>query len=286
MKGVSSPLRYPGGKSKAIKKILPRIPSSFSEYREPFLGGGSVFIAVRKCHPNATYKINDLNQDLCCFWNGVKNDVDDLISEIVKIKTRFKDGKRLYEKFASDDPQDDFHKAVRFYVLNRITYSGTVDSGGYSSQAFTRRFTFSNIRKLRPLSDLLRGVTITNESYESMILEDGKDVFIYLDPPYWRSRKSKLYGKNGDLHKSFDHRQFAEKMKKCRHRWLITYDDSDLIRQFFAFANVFTWKMHYGMSNVNRSKVRRGKELFITNFTQNEEISRTGTGANDEKSTF
>ena len=42
---AKSPLRYPGGKSRALKQILPLIPMSISEFREPFVGGGSVFFA-------------------------------------------------------------------------------------------------------------------------------------------------------------------------------------------------------------------------------------------------
>lgn len=41
---VKSPLRYPGGKSRALKQILPRIPVNISEFREPFVGGDLSFL--------------------------------------------------------------------------------------------------------------------------------------------------------------------------------------------------------------------------------------------------
>jgi len=263
---ISSPLRYPGGKSRALRKILPFIPPDFSEYREPLLGGGSVFIAVKQLHPKATYRINDLNHDLYCFWSNLKNNPNDLIDAIMEVKNNCKDGRKLYRKLTTDGISDGFCRAVRFYILNRITYSGTVDCGGYSSQAFERRFTISGIEKLRPLSDLLQDVKITNESYENPLCEDGENVFIYLDPPYWKSRRSKLYGRNGDLHTSFDHKRFSENMRRCRHRWLITYDDSDMIRALFAFANIYPWELQYGMNNVNGRKAKKGREIFLTNY--------------------
>jgi len=267
MKRVESPLRYPGGKTRALSKILRFIPNHFSEYREPFLGGGSVFIAVKQLHPNAAYKLNDLNHDLYCFWSVVQRNVDELINEVLRIRNTCKDGRELYVRSARSKNTDDFHRAVRFYILNRITYSGTVDSGGYSTEAFAKRFTLSCIEKLKPLSNLLRGVEITNKSYENLLFEKGKDVFIYLDPPYWRSKKSKLYGKNGDLHKSFDHKQFAKNVKKCGHKWLVTCDDSDVMRELFRFANthIYPWEMQYGMNNVKKQRASKGKELFITN---------------------
>jgi len=270
MKNVTSPLRYPGGKSKALGKILPLIPLGFSEYREPFLGGGSVFVAVRQLRPQATYRINDLNHDLCCFWITVRDRVDELVEEVIQIRKEYKEGRRLYERLDRSDSSDDFHRALRFYILDRITYSGLVDSGGYSSEAFEKRFTQSNIDKLRPLSNLLQDVEITNQSYENLLLEEGKDVFIYLDPPYWNSRKSDLYGKNGDLHRSFGHKQFAENARKCKHKWLITCDDSDMIRKSFAFAHICPWEMQYGMTNANGNGASKGKELFISNYTHQE----------------
>lgn len=258
---ITSPLRYPGGKAKALRKILPLIPEGFSEYREPFLGGGSVFIAFKQQNPNTLCRINDLNRDVYCFWRAMKENPNELIDAITQIKKVSRDGKSLHVKLARAKTSGVFGRGLRFYILNRITYSGTVDSGGYSSEAFEKRFTLSKIEKLRPLANLLRKVEITNESYESLLSKKGKNVFIFLDPPYWKSRNSRLYGRNGNLSRIFDHRQFAENVKKCEHKWLITCDDSTLIRELFSFACIYPWEMRYGM---NKKQIK-GKELFITN---------------------
>jgi DNA adenine methylase len=70
MSKIKSPLRYPGGKSRAIKQILPQITLNIREYREPFLGGGSVFFAVKQLFDQQikAYWINDLNPDLYHFY--------------------------------------------------------------------------------------------------------------------------------------------------------------------------------------------------------------------------
>ncbi len=261
---VKTPLRYPGGKAKALKKILPHIPNGFSEYREPFLGGGSVFVALKQQNPNLFCRINDLNNDVSSLWISLKENPDELIAAIKEIKNRWTNGKSLYKKLAHAKTQGVFGRALRFYILNRITYSGTVDSGGYSPESFEKRFTYSRIESLQPLANLLKNVKITNESYERLLFEKGKDVFIFLDPPYWKPRKSPLYGRNGDLNKFFDHKQFAENVKKCKHKWLITCDDSDLIRSLFSFAYTYPWEMLY--NGLNKKKAVKGKELFITNY--------------------
>ena len=109
-------------------------------------------------------------------------------------------------------------------------------------------------------------VLITNFDYEELLKKEGKNVFVFLDPPYYSATKSALYGKNGHLHKSFDHERFAENMKNCRHKWLITYDDSEYIRNLFSFANITTWNLTYGMGNITENSDQKGKELFISNY--------------------
>lgn len=267
-KNIKSPLRYPGGKSRAIKKILPIIPENYKEFREPMVGGGSVFLAAKqKLNKNAIYKINDLNYDLYCFWKSAKNNIDELVERVQYIKDTSTDGRKLFKEF-TDNSQDltELERAVRFFVLNRITFSGTVDSGGYSEQSFKNRFTQSSIDRLALLSQALQNVIITHGDYTSHLFEDGDDVFIFLDPPYLSSTKSKLYGKNGDLHTRFNHKEFAENMKKCNHKWLITLDDSPEIREMFDFAYIYNWELQYGMNNYKQGKADKGKELFISNY--------------------
>lgn len=268
VKKVRSPLRYPGGKSRAIKKILPLIPKDFKEFREPFVGGGSVFLAVKQeLNSKALYVINDLNYDLYCFWKIAQNNIEEFVEEVKRIKEEEKDGRELFNYLVENDNNlSDFDRAVRFFVLNRITFSGTVDSGGYSKQAFQKRFTDSSIERLALLSEPLQGVKICHGDYEEHLFQEGDDVFIFLDPPYLRQAKSKLYGKNGDLHVGFDHERFARNMKKCKHKWLITLDNTPEIWEMFSFAYIYEWELQYGMNNYKKKNAKKGKELFISNY--------------------
>ncbi len=265
-----SPLRYPGGKSKALDQILPHIPWDIQEFREPFVGGGSVFLGLkdsRSLFP-IHYWINDLNYDLYCFWKTAKLDNKGLVNNIIKLRYIYPNGRDLYKSLTTLKSRNlsKLELASRFFILNRITFSGTVDSGGYSQKAFEQRFTESSIDRLINLSPFLSSVTITHGDYEKLIFQEGKNVFIFLDPPYYKAQKSKLYGVRGDLHTSFDHQRFANIMKKCNHRWLITYDDSPEIRELFSFAKVVEWKLQYGMNNYKKKHAAKGSELFIKNY--------------------
>ena len=264
---IKSPLRYPGGKSRAIAQIAEFIPEEFSEFREPFVGGGSVFIYIRQKYPQVKTWINDLNYDLYCFWIIAQKDVKSLSNKVLEIREKSTNGKELFRSYQEPDEQlSEFDRAVRFFILNRITFSGTVDSGGYSELAFKTRFTLSSIKRLTDLSEVLQSVQITHLDYREVLRAPGENAFIFLDPPYLKATQSRLYGKNGHLHTSFDHKAFASEMQKTSHKWLITYDDSLDIRKNFHFANTYEWELQYGMNNYKQDKASKGKELFITNY--------------------
>jgi len=118
-----------------------------------------------------------------------------------------------------------------------------------------------------PLEPILKKTKVTNYDYEKLVNSPGEDVFIFLDPPYLSATKSKLYGKKGKLHTGFDHERFAKVMKKCPHKWMITYDDCEEVRDLFSFANILGWEFQYGMNNYKKTTAAKGKEVIITNYS-------------------
>lgn len=263
---IKSPLRYPGGKSRAVKQIIPIVPS-FHEYREPMVGGGAIFFALKQLFPKRKYWINDINEDLYLFWKYCRDDVTELGVEVRRLRSECKSGHELYlSQLKAKKNLSEFQRAARFFILNRVTFSGLAESGGYSQQAFKTRFTVSSISRLASASKILQETTITNEDYEKALYASGENVFIFLDPPYFSTAQSRLYGENGSLHTNFDHKRFAKNMEKCKHKWLITYDDSPEVRKLFPFAHIYEWELQYGMNNYKQKTARIGKELFISNY--------------------
>src|SRR5215207_6450872 len=268
MTEIKSPLRYPGGKSRAIQRMKFLLPDDFSEYREPFVGGGSFFIYLKQKRPDLKIWINDLNPELYYFWKYAQADSEKLAHELVKIKEKRGDGQELFSELLQIKISSltELERAIRFFILNRITFSGVVESGGYSQLAFETRFTDSSIQRVFQLGPLLEGVRITQLDYRQLLRDGGNSILTFLDPPYLKATKSRLYGKNGVLHTSFSHEEFAQEMKKCMHSWLITYDNSPEIRKSFAHANMYEWELQYGMNNYKQGKAEKGSELFITNY--------------------
>lgn len=264
---IRSPLRYPGGKSRAVEKIVALIPS-FEEFREPFVGGGSISIFLKQKFPQKKFWINDIYKDLIVFWQQNQTNSANVIEQIWTWKNEFSDGKELH-KFLRDNKEifNETALAAAFFTFNRITFSGTTEAGGFSVQAFEKRFTDSSVERLVDLPRVLQGIKITNFDYEEIIKADGKNVFLFLDPPYFSAKDSALYGKNGHLHKTFDHERFADSLRNCRHKWLLTYDDSPFIRELFSFAEITSWSLTYGMRNVTENSNQKGNELFISNYS-------------------
>lgn len=268
MQQVKSPLRYPGSKSKAIAQIAAYFPPAFDEFREPFVGGGSVFIYVRQKYPAVRVWINDLNPEVFAFWISARDELEAMVSEVERVKKTRTDGRALFQDLTTVDvgTLTLLERGVRFFVLNRISFSGTVEAGGYSEKAFHARFTFSSIERLQDLKAVMTGVKITNSDYRDVIHVPGRDLFIFLDPPYFAATDSRLYGRNGILHTGFNHSEFAAEMRRCRHKWLITYDDSETVRLNFAFARKSKWQLQYGMNNYKQDSAGIGNELFISNY--------------------
>ncbi len=263
---IKSPLRYPGGKSRAIKFIAPLIPA-FDEFREPFVGGGSVFVYLKQKYPHKKFWINDIYENLFHFWKQLQQNPEKLINQIQYWKDNSTIGKDLHKHLLNNiDNFDNLNKAAAFFVFNRITFSGTTESGGFSNAAFNKRFTQSSIERVKQLSSILNNTKITNLDYQKVLEAEGENVFIFLDPPYYSATKSALYGKNGNLHKSFEHKRFAKNLKNTKHKWLITYDDSEYIRDLFSFAYIKEWNLTYGMRNVGNNGNQKGNELFISNY--------------------
>ena len=87
---LKTPLRYPGGKSRAVKKMAPYFPDfhNYTEFREPFLGGGSVALYVSQMYPHLDIWVNDLYTPLATFWKVLQTEGIELYNELIQLKTR------------------------------------------------------------------------------------------------------------------------------------------------------------------------------------------------------
>ena len=273
MKSLKTPLRYPGGKSRACIKLEQFIPDlrDYKEYREPFLGGGSVAIHITKKYPHLDIWVNDLYEPLYNFWCELRDNGRKVRDELVQLKYRHPEpvsAKILFldaKEKVNDESISNTSRAVAFYIVNKCSFSGLTESSSFSKQASENNFSMRGIDKLLGYSQIIKDWKITNVRYQQL-LTDERNIFTYLDPPY--EIGSNLYGRKGSMHKSFDHDTFATICDRFVGPQLISYNSSQLIRERFEgwtaaeFAHTYTMR---SVGSYNTDQASR-KELVLTNY--------------------
>ena len=275
MTSLKTPLRYPGGKSRAVKKMAEFFPlfKDYDEYREPFLGGGSVALYITQMYPHLDIWVNDLYEPLYNFWCELRDNADEIRSQLVQLKQRHPDpssAKYLFlesKEYLEQDPRrcDPTARAVAFYVVNKCSFSGLTESSSFSKQASDSNFSMRGIEKLPYYSQLIQKWQITNLSYEQL-LTDERDIFVYLDPPY--DIKTNLYGKKGNMHRGFDHDKFFYDCDKFKCDQMVSYNSSNLIKSRFIDWKPYEYDHTYTMRSVGEymQEQQSRKELLLLNY--------------------
>ena len=281
MKSLKTCLRYPGGKSRACVKMDPYFPDlrNYDEFREPFLGGGSVAIHITKKYPNLDIWVNDLYEPLVNFWQQLQMFGTDLKDKLVDLKTANNTPELARELFLkakeqiNDQTSSSIDRAVSFYVVNKCSFSGLTESSSFSPQASNANFSLRGIEKLPAYSTLISRWRITNYSYD-YLMDGNKGAFMYLDPPY--DIKDNLYGHKGSMHKRFDHDKFAADCDANNMDQLISYNSDQLVKDRFTNWNAAEFDLTYTMRSVGEymREQKQRKELLLFNYEIGSKIDK------------
>lgn len=250
-----SPLRYPGGKTRACKKLDTILKehfdiSQFNNIVSPFFGGGSFEFYVQNNY-GLDIIANDKFNPLYNFWKTCKSNKEFLCKELTK-KINLVDKEEftnLRKKIMGE--KNKLKQSIMYFIINRCSFSGATLSGGFSLEASKKRFTKSSIDRIKKLD--LTHCDIYNLDFEEFINNNqDKKNFIFLDPPYYLKKASKLYGNNGDMHNTFEH----DKLYKCllkKKNWLMTYNNCDYIKNLYKDFKIIETSWNYGMNKSKKS---------------------------------
>ena len=235
---VKSPLRYPGGKSRAVQQIVEFFPPDLDTLVSPFFGGGSVELAC--AFKGVEVYGYDGFEPLVNFWQVAIEDATSLAKLVYDYhpltRSKFYALQKRYFKLS-----DRIERAATFFVLNRSSYSGTTLSGGMSPEH--PRFTDSAIERLANLQ--VSNLSVEHADFKESLAKHSDD-FLYLDPPY--ANGGNLYGNRGDMHQDFDHDGLAE-LLRSRNSWVLSYNDCDMVQDLYSGYKFVTPEWTYGMSN-------------------------------------
>ncbi|MEH2416174.1 DNA adenine methylase [Nostoc sp.] len=272
-KPINSPFRYPGGKFYARNLILNHIPSH-TYYTEPFAGGGSIFFVKDKVNSNW---LNDIDELLINTLLIIRDQPEELIN-FLEGESATKERHTYYKN--EFIPQNKLEQAGRWFYLNRTSYSGIMKHQncywGYGEKYSMRPENWP--RNIRRTSEKLQNVKITNLDFEEVIKSVPDGSFLFIDPPYFNADQDKFH-----VHSfaKYDHFRLCQILNRHKQRikFLITYDNSDAIRELYDWAlEIHDKEWNYTINRTDDQKNGKrkqdnfkgerykGKEIFILNY--------------------
>jgi DNA adenine methylase len=301
-----SPLRYAGGKSKAIGLILENLPAlKEKKIVSPFFGGGSFELVLSSClgFEVVGYDIFGL---LTNFWSVLINNKDEFINELVKfniteeeftynrhvllnywekikpesLNYKTKNKIQLKEEDLTKLDDNKVLQAVYYYYNMTLSY-GPMFLGWPSSNEINKKKFERRIEKLKQIN--LPNLQVNCSAFED-ILENHKDDFLFLDPPYYLEGDSKMFKgmyPNCNFaihHNNFDHIKLAELLKKHKGGFLMTYNNCLTIRELYSDCKLEypEWQYTYGQGETrigkNRLQKQEDEQKMANNVKESHEI--------------
>lgn len=265
-----SPLRYPGGKQKitpVIENILQY--TGHAAFIEPFAGGAGVSLELLFKGTVNQVILNDFDKGIYSFWNAVLTETDRFIKDIEKVNVTVEEWER--QKHIYINSECSYELGFATFFLNRTNRSGIIkggmiggvdQTGKYKINArFNKKSLIKRIEKIGLHKD---NILLYNEDIGTFInnhILNYPDAFIFFDPPYYKAGKQ--------VYSTFftpdDHIRFANAIKSLKNNWIITYDNSPEIKEFFADYVIKEIALNYSITSAHKNT-----ELIIfsnQNFT-------------------
>lgn len=263
-----TPLRFPGGKTKLydyVKPLVKECVGSNGVYVEPFAGGAGLAIKLLLKGDVSRIVINDLDRAVYCAWKSILYDetLIDFIQEAVLTIDEWKFNKYIVD---NQDNYDDVMLGHASFYLNRTNISGIIkggpiggmaQSGKYGLEArFQKPGLISKIEAIREKKHNieLMSMDVLDLVVTKLTLLDSTQTFIYFDPPYVE-KGPQLY-ENSFTRK--DHENLAKLIRNLKMKWLVTYDDCELVRDLFSGEEIRELTIAY-----SAGKTKQGKEVAV-----------------------
>ena len=231
---------YPGGKGNMLGSILPILLRFDSDtYISPFIGGGAVEIAL--ANRGKRVIAADANTMLVNVWNQIiKNRT--LVSQYLASlspMTRSKH-KVLRESLPHLPPVE---QAATFIAVINTTFGCKVDSSYAANKGDNL------IPRARRIANMVLPDNLSVECMDfTQLLSLYPDIPAYCDPPYLGSRYKTLYGK----YSTIDHETLANILVNRSAPWLLSYNDSQQVRELYQGCKIRKVRHRYRLADGNR----------------------------------
>lgn len=272
-------IKWAGGKTQLISRIKERMPMTYNNYYEPFIGGGALLFSL--VADNAS--ISDINKELVHMYKVVRDDLDTLIKVLDKIDQEhelelkeFYLSSRIRYNEKIKDKVYDVEMAALFIYLNKHCFNGLyrVNSKGFFNVPFNGRKTGQSyeINNLTEVSNYLKSVKIHHGDFSDILVDAKKGDFVFFDSPYdlLNDTSFESYTKSGFPKE--EHIRLADTFKELSSQGvycMLTNHNTDLINELYKDFNIEVVSVKRMINS--DAKNRNGEEVIITNFS-NEDV--------------
>jgi DNA adenine methylase len=271
---ISPLLKWPGGKRWLAHKIVPYLSGTFKRYIEPFLGGGAILFALE---PSKAFA-SDINYDLICCYQSIKNDGNKVLNEICK----FRGTKDEYYRIRDCcDLQSEFERAARFIYLLRHSWNGLyrVNKQGQFNVPYCPRERKDKITEemMSSFQRILQRVTLTNQDFSSSIAEAMDGDLIFADPPYFQNGR-KTFGRYNSItfrETQQEHLAIALTAAECRGAaWILTNGNLTQVQAHFPRHDIFRISRHSSIAADPRARGIIWEYIVLSNGGTLNELRR------------
>lgn len=290
-------LKWVGGKTQLLDNIIDLIPKDIYNYHEPFLGGGSVLLAVLILNKNEKIKINnkiyayDINQGLINLYRQIQNNPNQLYDKIKKYINEYKnidtniinrnpqtieEAKTSQEsyyywlrKLFNQNSKDSIDSAALFIIINKLCFRGMYREGpnGYNVPFghYKKVPTIILENEIIEISQLIKNVNFICTDFETSLYNISENDFVYVDPPYAPENSKSFVGYNVDGFTINKHNKLFEILKSFDYcKFMMSNSNVDFVLQKFINYNITTLSARRAINSKNPGS--KTTEVIICNY--------------------
>jgi DNA adenine methylase len=271
-------IRWAGGKSRLLPRILPHVPDSIENYYEPFLGGGAVFLACA-ARVSGRSHLADLNEHLVAAWIAMR----DHQSELRPLLDWYlaNDSKEFYYDVRSAVPSSLIEKAARFLYLNGVSWNHlwreNSRTGAMNVPWGDRRFKGIDNATMTTIGNILNRADIVAADFREVLESANRGDFVYLDPPYLpvfsrpdvekepTAKFNKYTAKTFELPDLIELAEICASLSRRGVRWVMSNRDTESVRDLFPGNEIIQFTTHRSLAAQSRREVEahRSPEAII-----------------------
>ncbi|MEJ7848207.1 MAG: DNA adenine methylase [Pyrinomonadaceae bacterium] len=261
-------IRWAGGKSRLLPRILAHIPDNIKEYYEPFLGGGAVFLACASRVSDRSH-LADLNEHLVAAWVAMR-DHQTVLRPLLDWYAEH-DSKELFYEVRSAVPTSLIEKAARFLYLNGVSWNHlwreNSRTGAMNAPWGNRQFKGISENTMAAVGRVLARTDIVAADFREVLEGATCGDFVYLDPPYLpiftnpgsekepTAKFNKYTAKTFELPDLVDLADICADLTRRRVRWVMSNRDTESVRDLFPGAEIIRFMAHRSLAAQSRREV-------------------------------